>query len=330
MSSHHVPDRLCPTSGCPYCARPSDRSSRNYEDEHVHEAIKRAYGLYDSEQRNSIGDRTPMCLTRSEKCPNKKHYYCNHCFENWHHDKLLTVAEAPFEISNYLNQCIMCHLEDSSHPRTRTQGSAVPDNGNDAMEVELRNEDKEVWYTNWQFIKPKISAAIKAGDCETIQAVMEIMKKNTKINNTVVNRNTFIPVLSNGAVHNGLFVKPRCVLQPGVICAVMCSNENPIYIRPNAAVYHIQKMSVDRPEYFLRYSIDPAASIIGAAANSHLRKKDPANNAVYKQLPIWLNGEGRALTVLVTIVKLMAGDEIIVDYGNSFDKRFHQPMAVLS
>ena len=83
-----------------------------------------------------------------------------------------------------------------------------------------------------------------------------------------------------------------------------------------------------RPQRFIDYSIDNNETIIGTAANSNFKRGDSKKNAVYKQLPIVIDGTAQALTVLVAQTTIAVGAEVIVDYGSEFDYNFDRPIHV--
>jgi hypothetical protein len=54
--------------------------------------------------------------------------------------------------------------------------------------------------------------------------------------------------------------------------------------------------------------------------------KRGSSNAIYKQLPIVINGKFLALTVLVATSQINANCEVVMDYGSGFGKDIAEPM----
>ena len=316
MSSFRIPSRLCPTAGCPYCVDPQQHTDKDYDTECFDMAVQRADGQYSNPA--DIGKYTPRQESRSEKCIDPMHYLCNHCFEGW--QEASNLQHIP---RDYTNECIQCNETKQPHPHTRNAGMAGPVAVRDNGKVEL--VDTEVWFTKWEKQRPILKNRTR--DCRTLACVMEVMKQYSRISDTEVAESTWIAKTPNGASHSGLFVTNKRIA-PGEICAVLCSDLAFHSSRPkDRPTYHIQAMP-RRPQRFIDYSIDINDTIIGAAANSHFKRGDPKNNAVYKQLPVFVDGNAHALTVLIAQTTIAVGAEVIVDYGSEFDYHFDRPMRV--
>jgi len=208
---------------------------------------------------------------------------------------------------------------------------AGPVGGNNATEVELqkqRAEDMEPWFTVWEAKMKSYSNDIKNAKCVTLSDVIDIMKSLSAINKTKVAPSKFVLHRSDkGKVHNGLFVKGQHTVNIGEICAVLCSNQKRKYKKPKKRQsYVIPAVSAERRRYYLLFSINEEASIIGAAANGHFYDTDPISNAIYKQLTIVIDGKFLMLTVLVATSQRKANCEVVMDYGSGFGKDIAEPM----
>jgi len=269
------------------------------------------------------GFQTPARESRSRDCHNSMHYLCNGCFTGW-------LQHNPREkLQTLMNKCIQC---DASHPKTRNNGMAGPMGGKNAQDVELqskRAKDVEPWFTVWEVKKGAYTGFVKNAKCTTLSAVMQVMVDKTAISKTEVAPSRFVLQSAKGKQHSGLFVKAGLSLRPGDVCAVMCSNQkrkkNPPSDRQS---YHIRTVSRERRGYYLLFSIQQSAMIIGAAANAHFHATDPASNAEYKQLPITINGNFYALTVLVATRKISGGCEVVMNYGDGFSQDITEPLDV--
>ena len=316
MSLYTQHPRLCPTAGCPSCLDDDVRSNNDYETEVYNMDIARAMMT-----EGITGFQSPAKESRSLDCQNPMHYLCNGCLAGW------LQHNTREKLQNFRNHCIQC---DEVHPKTRNKGMAGPVGGKNATEVDLQNEraeDKEPWFTIWEAKMKLYTSYIKCGQCVTLSDVILIMKQHSAINKTKVAPSLFVHNSANDKVHNGLFVKPRSTVYIGEICAVLCSNQKRKYIRPlKRQSYVIPAVSKLRREYFLLFSINEEASIIGAAANGHFYKRDPVSNAIYKQLPIIINGKFLMLTVLIATSQINSNCEVVMDYGSGFGKDIAEPM----
>ena len=217
---------LCPVSGCPSCADKQHRTSNPFEEEHA-----RCMALLENENDSGSpgfsGWQTPYRASRSSNCPNAQHYLCNTCFHNWslHNDKSL--------IPTYVRQCILCQAEEPDarvHPHTRNRGNAAP--AKEAHDLTEEERDTELWFSNWQQTKDKCTQNLAQVNCPNLAAVMTVLYKSSSIGKTTVAPSGFVPPAIGGRLHHGLFVKGNCVVNPGEICAVMCSNEEYFDIEP--------------------------------------------------------------------------------------------------
>jgi len=316
MPPFRMPGRLCPTAGCPFCVDPQQHTDKDYGSECFDMAVRRADGQCSNAA--DVGKYTPRQESRSHECTDPMHYLCNHCFQGW--QEASNMQHIP---RDFTNQCIQCNETKPQHPHTRNAGMARPSAVSDNDKVAL--VDQEVWFTKWEAQKLKLQG--KTHDCYTLACVMDVMKQYSRISDTQVAESRWIAKTPNGVSHNGLFeINKR--IAPGEVCAVLCSDLYFHSSRPNdRPTYHIQGMP-RRPQRFIDYSIDINDAIIGAAANSHFRRGDPKNNAVYKQLPVFINESAHALTVLVAQTSIPVGAEVIVDYGGEFNHQFDRPMQV--
>jgi len=317
MACRGITYHVCPVSGCPSCADPQHRTNNSFDVERA-----RCLALWDYDSRGFPGWRTPYKASRSSSCPDSQHYLCNMCYYNWsqHND-----ASA---IPTYVNQCIQCQAQQdtSVHPHTRNRGNAAP--ANEANDLTEEERDTELWLSNWKKIRDKCTQELATANCLDLAAVMTVLREHCGIGKTKVAVSGFVLPASDGRKHHGLFVKGNCVVHPGDMCAVMCSNEERFDVEPtNRQSYHIQAQG-SRKEYYVVFSINAPAMLIGAAANGHLHEKNPPSNAVYKQFNVVINSCQKALTVLVATAKILGNAEVIMDYGSGFGEDIRDPMPV--
>jgi len=214
------------------------------------------------------------------------------------------------------------------HPHTRNNGNAAPAK----QEPDMTQEeiDTEKWLTNWINTKDKCTQALGEKNYPNLAAVMAVLCEYCGIRKTRVDRSGFVHPTMDGRDHHGLFVRSSCVVQPGEICAVMCSSEVRFHDQPiDRQSYHIHAQN-NKPGYYVVFSINPQAMLIGAAANGHFHEDDPPNNAVYKQFNVVINKLPQALTVLVATARIPGKTEVIMDYGSSFDGDTQEPMPILA
>ena len=316
MSSYNKNHWIHPTSGCPYCLDDNVKSYHNYETEVHNLEVARAMMA-----PNITGWQTPARESRSLDCQNSMHYLCNGCLSDW------LQHNSRERLQTFTNHCIQC---DAVHPKTRNKGMAGPVGGRNAEEVALQNEraaDTELWYTKWVAKKRLYTGFVKNNNCATLSDVMTVMLDKSAIGKTKVAPSGFVHNSKKGKEHSGLFVKAKMTVYAGEVCAVLCSNQKKKLVRPlHRQAYHINALSAERPEYFLLFSINREASIIGAAANAHFHDSDPISNAIYKQLPVTINGKFLALTVLVATKKISPNCEVVMDYGSGFGEDITEPM----
>ena len=315
MACRGITYHVCPVSGCPSCADQQHRTNNSFDVERA-----RCLTLRDDDSRGFSGWQTPYKASRSSSCPNSQHYLCNTCYYSWsqHSD-----ASA---IPTYVKQCIQCQAEQDTgvHPHTRNRGNAGP--AKEAHDLTEQERDTELWFANWEKTRDKCTQKLTGVNCPNLAAVMAVLRKHCGIGKTQVAASGFVPHASDGRTHHGLFVRGNCVVNPGDMCAVMCSNEECFDVEPtNRQSYHIQAQTTHKG-YYLVFSINPAAMLIGAAANGHFHKHDPAINAVLKQFQVVINNCPQALTVLVATAKILGNAEVILDYGSGFGKDTRDPM----
>jgi len=109
------------------------------------------------------------------------------------------------------------------HPHTRNRGNAAP--AKEAHDLTEEERDTELWFSNWEQTKDKCTQNLAQVNCPNLAAVMTVLYKSSSIGKTTVAPSGFVPPAIGGRLHHGLFVKGNCVVNPGEICAVMCSNE---------------------------------------------------------------------------------------------------------
>ena len=267
------------------------------------------------------GWQTPCKAPRSDVCDNSQHCLCD----------TLCMHNVQSVTPTYARQRILAQAMEPVarlHPRTRNNGNAAPAK----QEPDMTQEeiDTDMWLTNWIKTRNKCTQALEGNNYLNLAAVMAVLCESCSIRKTIVDTSRFVPPTNGGRDHNGLFVKGNYVVQPGDICTVMCSSEERFDNQPiDRQSYHIHGQN-NQPGYYVVFSINPQAMLIGAAANGHFRENDPPSNAVYKQINVVINKIPQALTVLVATARIPGKTEVIMDYGSSFDGDTREPMPILA
>ena len=266
---------------------------------------------------------------KSIVCRGMTYHLCPSCADKQHRTSLLENENDSGSpgFSGWASQSdksLIPQPEARVHPHTRNRGNAAPAKEADDLTEEER--DTELWFSNWKQTKNKCTKKLAQVNCPNLAAVMTVLCKSSSIRKTEVGPSGFVPPAMDGRQHHGLFVRGKYVVNPGEICAVICSNEEYFDIEPSdRQSYHIQAQRWHNG-YYVVFSINPGAMLIGGAANGHFHELDPPNNAVYKQFNVVINNRPQALTVLVAIAKIQGNTEVVVDYGSGFGKDTQDPM----
>jgi len=135
------------------------------------------------------------------------------------------------------------------HPCTRNNGNAAPAKQEPDMTQEEIDTDK--WLTNWIKTRDKCTQALQENNYLNLAAVMAVLCESCGISKTRVATSGFVLPTIDGRNHHGLFVKGNCVVQPGDICAVMCSSEVRFHDQPiDRQSYHIHAQN-NQPGYYV-------------------------------------------------------------------------------
>ena len=212
-----------PVSGCPSCPEQQHRTN-NYVDREL------ARCMAQSNDDAFAGWQTPCKAPRSDVCDNSQQSVT----PTYARLRILALAMEP-----------VARL----HPRTRNNGNAAPAKQEPDMTQEEIDTDK--WLTNWIKTRDKCTQALQENNCLNLAAVMAVLCESCGISKTRVATSGFELPTIDGRNHHGLFVKGNCVVQPGDICAVMCSSEERFHDQPiDRQSYHIHAQN-NQPGYYV-------------------------------------------------------------------------------